>query len=290
MVSADVNGITIEYEVRGEGEPLLLIMGLAGQLIDWPDPFVDLFVDAGYQVIRFDNRDIGLSTQTTWTPPSQTKMLAGLLTRRPLKGVGYTLSDMASDTAGLLDSLGIDAAHVLGVSMGGMIGQELAIDHPDRVRSLCSIMSNTGDRRHGSASRRLLAKLARQQPVSREDAAEATVETFRLISGPHFDADGYRDMAQRRVERSWNPGGVARQTAAVAGSRDRTKLLGSVQAPTLVIHGLLDRLVKPSGGIATARAVPGSRLLAFPDMAHDLPLPRWPEMKSAIIDNIGRAA
>lgn len=289
MANVDVNGVTLEYDVSGEGEPLLLVMGLGAQLTAWPDDFVALFVEQGFQVIRFDNRDIGLSTQTRWTPPPQAKMMRAMLTRKPLQDVPYTMSDMANDAIGLLDFLAIEHAHVMGVSMGGMIAQELAIMFPQRIRSLCSIMSNTGDRKNGGIAASLLPKVARQPVASRETAAERAVETYRLISGPHFDESEFRILAQAAVDRSYTPGGVARQTAAIAASRDRTELLGSVTAPTLVIHGLLDRLVKPSGGEATAKAIPAARLLAFPDMGHDLPRPRWSEMRDQIVLNARRS-
>ncbi len=290
MASVQANGMTIEYDIRGEGEPILFIMGLAGQLVDWPEEFVDLFVEQGYQVIRFDNRDIGLSTQTDWQPPSEAKMMGAFAARRPLKNVGYTLIDMADDAAGLLDALGIASAHVVGASMGGMIAQELAIGHPGKVRSICSIMSNTGDRRNGGIAGSLMAKLGRRKPPTRQTAVEASVDMFRLIAGPHYDPVVHRQIMELNIERSFTPAGVARQTAAIAGSRNRTPLLGSVTAPTLVIHGLVDPLVKPSGGVATAKAIPGARLLAFPDMGHDLPRPRWFEMRDAIVENCRRGA
>lgn len=289
MPRVDANGISIEYDSRGEGEPILFVMGLAGQLIDWPDEFVDLFADRGYRVIRFDNRDVGLSTQTTWTPPKQTAAIRSLVTRRPLKNVGYTLTDMAADAAALIDALDIDSAHIVGASMGGMIAQELAIEHPAKVRSVCSIMSNPGDRKTGGITARLLGKLLRRKPPTLDTAIEDAVELFQLISGPHFDPIEYREQAQLQVNRSFTPEGVARQTAAIAGSRDRTELLTTVEAPMLVIHGLVDPLVKPSGGVATAKAVPGARLVAFPDMAHDLPRPRWPELRDTILTNFERA-
>ena len=289
MANLEANGVTIEYDVRGEGEPIIFVMGLAGQLIDWPADFVDLFVERGYQAIRFDNRDIGLSSQSTWDPPSQAKTMAGMLSGRGLDGVGYTMQTMAADAVGLLEGLGIDQAHVVGASMGGMIAQEMAIGHRARVRSLCSIMSNTGDRRSGGIAAPLMAKLARRKPPTLASAVEDSVQLFGLISGPHFDPDEHRQWARDQVARSFTPEGVARQTAAIAASRNRTKLLASVAAPTLVVHGLIDPLVKPSGGIATAKAVPGSRLLAIPDMGHDLPRPRWAELRDAIIENFRRA-
>jgi len=289
MASVDVNGITIEYEVAGSGEPLLMVMGLGGQLTAWNDEFVELFVNQGFQVIRFDNRDIGLSTQTNVPLPPRKKVMQSFLTRRPLQDVAYTVPDMADDAAGLLRSLNIEKAHVMGVSMGGMIAQEIAIRHPEMVLSLCSIMSNTGDRKNGGIAASLIPKMLRDEAPTRENAVDLAVETFRSISGPHFDADEYRVVASAAVERSFTPGGVARQTAAIAASRDRTPLLAAVTVPTLVIHGLQDRLVKPSGGEATASAIPSARLLAFPDMAHDLPRPRWQEMCDAIIANTRRA-
>jgi len=288
MSNVMANGMQIEYEVRGEGEPLLLVMGLAGQLIDWPDEFVDLFIDRGFKVITFDNRDIGLSTQTEWTPPSRRRSIAATAMRRKLKNVGYTLEDMAADAAGLLEALSIDSAHIVGISMGGMIAQEMAIGFPSRVRSVCSIMSNTGDRKHGLIAPRLIAKAGKMKPPTPETAVDDSVEVFRLISGPHFDEIRMREMAEAAFKRNFMPMGVARQTAAIGGSRDRTELLGSVTAPTLVVHGLIDPLVLPSGGVATAKAIPGSRLLAFADMAHDLPRARWSEIADAITANCQR--
>ena len=190
--------------------------------------------------------------------------------------------------AKMLDALDIGSAHVVGASVGGMIAQEMAISHPDKVSSVCSIMSNTGDRKNGGISGRLVATIGRSVVPTRETAVEHAVKLFGLISGPHYDPELCRSQATWQVERSFTPAGVARQTAAIAASRDRTELLRSVTAPTLVIHGLTDPLVKPSGGVATATAVPGSRLLNFPDMGHDLPRPRWHEIRNAIVDNTRR--
>ncbi len=289
MASIEANGITIEYEVHGEGDPLLLVQGLSGQLIDWPDEFVAMLVTDGFQVIRFDNRDTGLSTEFDWEPPSQVKTVVRSLARRPTKA-GYLLSDMAADAAGLLDALGIDQAHVVGVSMGGMIAQSLTIEHAAKVRSLTSIMSNTGDRKNGKISGRLIARLIRLPKPTRENAVDRSVEIFAAISGPAFDATEYRSLAEQGVERSYREEGVARQTAAFLASADRTAALGGVTAPTLVVHGMVDPLVKPSGGVATAKAVPGSRLVMYPDMGHDLPRARWPELVAEIRRNADRAA
>jgi pimeloyl-ACP methyl ester carboxylesterase len=288
MASIEANGITIEYDVRGEGEPLLLVMGLSGQLIDWPDDFVDLLVAEGFQVIRFDNRDAGLSTEFDWIPPSRARSAAALLARRRPRA-GYLIADMAADAASLLRVLDIGPAHVVGVSMGGMIAQTMAIEHSDLVRSLTSIMSNTGNNRHGLPHRRVLIKLSRLAPPTIETAEESSLSVYRLIAGPEADDELFRKQARASLERSFRPSGVLRQTAAIVASPDRTPGLQQIRVPTVVIHGLADPLVKPSGGIATARAIQGSRLLMFPEMGHDMPRPRWPEMVTAITQNAARA-
>ncbi|MGK2930062.1 MAG: alpha/beta fold hydrolase [Acidimicrobiales bacterium] len=287
MASVDVNGITLEYERRGAGEPLLLVMGLAAQLTAWPDDFVAGLVGRGFDVIRFDNRDAGLSSECDWEPPSPIRSFLRKLFRRPIE-TGYLIDDLADDAAGLLEALDIDAAHVVGASMGGMIAQALAIRHEHRVRSLTSIMSNPGDG-SGSAAAKVLLKLARRGKPRRERAVDQTVATFRAISGPHFDEAEYRPLAEAAVARSYRPDGTARQTAAIMASPDRTAYLEMLRTPTLVVHGLVDPLVRPSGGTATAKAVPGSRLLMFPDMGHDLPAPRLDEIVEAIAVNAQRA-
>jgi pimeloyl-ACP methyl ester carboxylesterase len=281
MPQVHANGITIEYEQHGVGDPLLLVMGLGGQLTDWPEGFVDELVGAGFQVITFDNRDIGLSTEFDWTPPKQARAVLGALAKRPARA-GYTIVDMAADAAGLLDALEIESAHVVGMSMGGMIAQQLTIDHPAKVRSLTSIMSNPGDGKSGRVAGKVMAKMARMSRPTKETAAVRSVEAFLLWSGPHFDPAEHLARAEAGIERSFRPTGTERQTAAIMASPDRTPGLRRVTVPTLVIHGLVDKLVKPSGGIATAAAVPRSTLVMYPDMGHDLPRPRWSEMAAAI--------
>lgn len=288
MASVEANGITIEYEVYGKGEPLLLVMGLGGQLTDWGPETIEAFAGRGFKVIAFDNRDIGLSTEFDWEPPTQAQSLRNLVLRRK-PDAGYHIEDMANDAAGLLDALAIDSAHVVGMSMGGMISQSLTINHPQRVRSLTSIMSNTGDGRNGRPSKRLIAAVARMGQPEPENLLDHSVRMFEMLSGPHFDAERHRERTIESFNRSFRPQGIGRQTAAIAASPDRTEALRSVTQPTLVIHGLRDRLVTKSGGIATARAVPHSRLLMFPDMAHDLPLPRIDEIVDAIAHNAARA-
>ena len=289
MASVEAStGITIEYDIRGEGEPILFVMGLGGQLIDWSEEFVDLFVARGYQVIRFDNRDAGLSSQTDWEPPSTRKSMLSMLSRRPLRDVGYTVEDMAVDAAQLLGVLNIDSAHVVGISMGGMIAQAMAVNHPNKVRSLCSIASKPGDRRSGGIALSLIRRFRKRPEPTPENAVDESLRMFRAISGDHFDAKRHRLNATTSVQRSFTPKGTARQAAAIGASPDRTRRLAQVTVPTLVIHGMKDPLVKPSGGIATARAIPSSRLLMLPDMGHDLPRPRWQELCDAIVANIER--
>lgn len=289
MASVSANGITIEYEEHGDGDPLLLVMGLGGQLVDWPQGLVDTLVAAGFRVIRFDNRDIGLSTEFVDTPPPTPGQIAkSAILRRPMASA-YRLSDMARDAVGLLDALGVPSAHIAGMSMGGMIAQTVAIEHPSRVRSLTSIMSTTGDRRVGRPKLSLIRRFARRTVPTRETAVEVAMETFRAISGPTFDEVEARQLITASVARSFRPAGTARQTAAILASPDRTPALRRLRVPTLVVHGMLDPLVQPSGGIATAEAVPGSRLLMFNDMAHDLPHTRWGEITDAVSVNAARA-
>ena len=288
MAAVQANGITIEYEEQGSGEPLLLVMGLGGQLTDWPQEFVDVIAERGFRVIRHDNRDSGLSTEFTGPAPTNWQIAKSVLFRRPMSSQ-YLLGDMADDAVALLTALGIDSAHVVGVSMGGMIAQTMAIQHPTRVRSLTSIMSTTGNRRVGQPTMRLIRKFARRKPPTSATAIDDAVVTFREICGPTFDEHEFRVMAKASIERSFRPVGTGRQTAAVLASGDRTGALGGLDVPTLVVHGLVDPLVRPSGGIATADAIRGSRLLMFNDMGHDLPRTRWDETADAIAANAARA-
>ena len=293
MTSAQLGDVTIEYELDGpdDGEPMLLVMGLGAQLVAWPRDLVDGLADRGFRVISMDNRDIGLSTKTDTPAPTRAALFKAFAHRRYAQS-DYLLSDMAADAAALLDHLDVGAAHVVGVSMGGMIAQQLTIDHPERVLSLCSIMSNTGNRRHGAIAPRLLPTMAvsmtTPRPADPEEAARLGVAGFRLIAGPHFDEDEIAVMVRMAVERNINPLGTIRQLLAIQASPDRTAGLRDVRVPTLVVHGLLDQLVMPSGGIATARAVPGSKLVMFPDMAHDLPRPRRAEIVEEITRNAER--
>jgi len=207
---------------------------------------------------------------------------------------GYLIDDMAADTVGLLDALAVDRAHIVGFSMGGMIAQAVAINAPERTASLTSISSTTGNRRVGAPRGSLLRAAMRRPVPSRTEGGEAAIDAavswFEYIGGPTFDREEFRVLAKSSVERSYRPGGVARQLAAILGSPDRTSALRDLSLPTVVIHGLLDPLVRPSGGLATARAVPGSRLLMFNDMGHDLPSTRWREIAQALRQNADRAS
>jgi pimeloyl-ACP methyl ester carboxylesterase len=276
--------ITLCYEAFGDpADPtILLVAGLGQQLVSWPQELCDGLVARGFHVVRFDNRDVGRSTRIASPPPAPPKMLL----RRFPPGQ-YDLSDMAADAAGLLRALERDAAHVVGVSMGGMIGQMLAAEHPQLVRSLVSVMSTTGARRTGrpapSTWRLMLAKPSRERDV----AIERTVRMFRHI-GSHgfpFDEAGVRELAARAFDRGHDPAGTARQLAAIVKSGDRTAALRRIAAPTLVVHGDRDRMVHPSGARATARAIPGARLETVEGMGHDLPAGALPRLAALIADH-----
>lgn len=289
MVAVQTNGITIEYDEQGSGEPLLLIMGLGGQLVDWPQRLIGHLTGLGFRVIRFDNRDIGLSTEFTGVAPPTRRQLAKAVTAGRPMPAAYLLSDMAADAAGLLDALGVERAHVVGMSMGGMIAQQFAIDAPGRVSSLVSIMSTTGSRRVGRPTTKVARMSLRRPAEDPDEATDRAVEFFREISGPRFDEAEFRATAKADYERSFRPEGTARQLAAIVASGDRTAALRQLDVPTQVIHGLVDTLVRPSGGIATAQAIPGSRLLMFNDMGHDLPGTRHEEIAQAVAANAARA-
>jgi pimeloyl-ACP methyl ester carboxylesterase len=285
------NGIEIEVETTGRGEPLLLIMGLGAQLVHWPDGFVDALVERDFQVIRFDNRDSGGSTHFGHVKIGNIrKTMAKAILGRPI-AAPYTLVDMADDAALVLSALGLESAHVVGASMGGMIAQTLAITHPQRVRSLTSIMSTPGGRRHMFAKPRALRALL--EPPARDKAryVENTAALFSTISGTRHRASPaeIRRMAARAWARGVDPRGVARQLTAIFASPPRAGALGFVRVPTTVIHGSDDPLILPSAGRATARAIPGARFRLFEGMGHDLPESLWTEIVAEIEDTARRA-
>lgn len=260
----------------GGGEPLLLVMGLSGQMTWWDDQFCTELARAGFYVIRFDNRDIGRSTKLTDEPVSRRQLARaffGLSVHAP-----YSIDDMAADAFGLLDELGVTSAHVFGVSMGGMIGQSMALAHPGRVRSLTSMMSTTGRRTVGWQSPRMLPRLLAPAPKTLEELVDFNIGSWRLISSPGypFDEADFRRRAIDSLQRGRSGTGIMRQMLAVLTQPDRTEALGGLEIPSLVIHGLQDRMVHVSGGRATALAIPGSRLLLVPGMGHDLPPELWP--------------
>jgi len=281
--------LDIAYERFGDPElpPVLLLMGLGTQMLGWPDGFCDALVARGVHVIRADNRDIGLSSHLSDAPaPDLAAIFRGDTSSAP-----YTLSDMAGDTVGLLDALGLDSAHVIGASMGGMIAQTMAIEHPRRVRSLTSIMSTTGDPSVGQATRQAMAALMSPPATTRDEAIDRTVSILRVIGSPGFELDeaDVRWRAGLAFDRAHDPAGVARQLAAIAASGDRTAALRSVSVPTLVLHGADDPLVNVSGGRATARAIPGAELLVFDGMGHHLSRELWGEIARHIGELVARA-
>jgi pimeloyl-ACP methyl ester carboxylesterase len=279
---ADVGrGISLAYERIGDtgAEPLVLVAGLGQQLHSWPDAFCAELAGRGLEVIRFDNRDAGRSTHPRFRPASLPAMFAG---RFPPEQ--YDLKDMAADTVGLLDALGLDRVHLAGVSMGGMISQSVAALHPARVRTLTSIMSTTGSRLIGRPAFSTLRLMGGKPPKSREEAVESAVKMFRHISshGFPFDEAHVRERAGTGWDRDPTAGGVGRQLGAILKSGNRTPWLQKITAPTLVIHGDRDRMVHPTGGAATARAIPGARLETVRGMGHDLPEGAWPKLLDLI--------
>jgi pimeloyl-ACP methyl ester carboxylesterase len=286
---APVNGIEIAYQEVGDPDapPLLLVMGLGTQMLGWDEEFCALLAERGFRVVRFDNRDIGHSTMLeSGGVPSRLDLFLG---RR--ESAAYLLSDMATDTIGLMDHLGIESAHVVGASMGGMIGQTLAIEHPERVRSLVSIMSTTGSRRVGTPTLKAFGALLAKAPKGRDAYIERIVKTFKLIGSPAYPMDEprFRELAGRLYDRSHNPKGVLRQMHAIGASGDRTAALRELKLPVTVIHGTRDPLVRPSGGRATAQAIPGARLRIVEGMGHDLPRALWLTFIGEIADTASRA-
>jgi pimeloyl-ACP methyl ester carboxylesterase len=286
---APANGIEIAYETFGKPEDpaLLLVMGLGCQLILWDEELCRMFADRGFYVIRFDNRDIGLSSKIEGGPqPNVMAAIAG-----DASSASYTLEDMAGDVAGLLDHLGIEAAHLVGVSMGGMIAQQLAISHPERVLSLTSIMSTTGNPEVGQPLPQAIPALVGPSPSDRAGYVDFSVQVFKTIGSPGYppEEEWLRRMAEASFDRCHYPVGFMRQLVGIIASGDRTAALANVRVPTLVIHGEDDPLITVSGGEATARAIPGAKLMKVPGMGHDMPRELWPQFVDAIVANAERA-
>ncbi|WP_344416329.1 alpha/beta hydrolase [Amycolatopsis minnesotensis] len=280
-----VGGIDLCYETFGDrgARPLLLVMGLGGQMTWWEDEFCEQLAERDFFVIRFDNRDTGRSTALH----GRSSLVKSYL----LRSSPYPLTEMADDAAGLLQALDVPAAHVAGVSMGGMICQSLAIRHPGRVRSLTSIMSTTGSRRVGLPHPKVLSSMLAAPPKDRDGYAESLLRTFRTIGSPGFpfDEPRLRARALRSFDRGLNAAGTARHLSAILAAGDRTPGLRELRIPALVIHGARDPLVNPSGGKATAKAIPGAELDLVPGMGHDMPREVWPRLIDGIARTAGRA-
>ena len=273
MPQALANGIQLEYETFGspEGRPLLLTMGLGGQLILWDEAFCEALADRGHYVVRYDNRDVGLSTK--FEEAGAPDLMSMMLNPDSAPEPAYTLDDMAADGVGLLDALGLESAHVCGASMGGMIVQTMALRHAGRVRSMTSIMSTTGNKDLPPADPSVSARLMMDPPQNREEAIVRAVETLKIIGSPGFDFDevAVRDTAARGYDRCFLPSGQARQLAAIVAQPNRAPELEKLDLPTLVVHGLSDPLVPVEGGKQTAAAIPGAELWLVEGMGHNLP-------------------
>lgn len=281
-------GMRLCYRTSGDpdAEPFVLIMGLGQQLHAWPSAFCDALASRGHYVVRFDNRDAGRSSRSPYGAPT----VLQLLTRR-FPQTQYTLADMAEDAAGLIAEIGLDSAHIVGASMGGMIGQALAARHPERVRTLTSIMSTTGASRVGRPAFSTWRRMAAPAPSDPARWLERTVDMWRHIGSHGFPFDEVHVRAVARE--SWERGGgaalragAARQLAAILKSGDRTGELRRITAPTLVIHGDRDRMVHPTGAMATVRAIPGARLQTIVGMGHDLPAGAWPQLMALITEHV----
>jgi pimeloyl-ACP methyl ester carboxylesterase len=276
------------YEEFGDpaNETVLLVMGLGMQMLGWDEEFCEQLAGRGFHVVRFDNRDVGLSSKGT----GRVNVRAGLL---GFTGTAtYDLDDMAADGAGLLGALGVDSAHVVGASMGGMIGQQLAARFPARVRSLCSIMASTGRRKLSTTPRpEAMMTLLRPPASTRDEFVEGTVRIFETIGSPRFppDPERIRERAARSYDRCFYPIGTARQLMAVLASGNRTRHLRSIDAPTVVIHGCEDKLVPAQAGRDVSDAISGARLELIEGMGHDLPMPLWPRFQNLIEENAGRS-
>lgn len=279
------NGLEIAYETFGRpADPaLVLIMGLGTQMIAWPDEMCRDLADRGRFVVRYDNRDCGLSTHLAGIPaPSIGEIV---MRRRPPP---YRIDDMAADCVGLIDALGLSRVELVGASMGGFIAQTVALQHPERIRTLTLMMTSTGSRLVGQARPKLAPRLLRRRAAASDRAAAGAmvVETFGLIGSGGYprDEDYLRDLGARSYDRSYDPAGYLRQLAAVTAQPDRTRDLSRITVPTLVLHGLHDPLVRFSGGVALARAIPGARLVGFSGMGHDLPRALWPVFVNEITE------
>lgn len=279
---AHLDGVDIAYETFGDPShpTILLVMGLGTQMLGYHESLCEMLADAGHHVVRFDNRDSGLSTHWPERPLSLPGMVMG-------RNAPYAIADMARDAEQLVDHLGIDRFHLVGTSMGGFIAQTMAIERPDRLRSLTLVMTSTGSRRVGRPTPAILARMARaEEPVDRAAAIEANVETYRIIGSPDLDEDDIRRVAGWSWDRRPRGTGRARQLAAILSQPNRTPLLRTLDVPTLVVHGLADPLVTPSGGLALARIIPGATFIGHQGMGHDLTRSMWRSLGRDLLRHI----
>ena len=294
MAKINANGIQIEFDTfgRADGSPLLLIAGLSCQLIHWDAALCEQLARRGHYVIRFDNRDVGLSSKIDEAgEPDIMKTIEALMMGEPVNPP-YTIEDMADDAIGLLDALSIEKAHICGMSMGGMIAQTIAVNYPQRVLSLISIYSNMGDPEDPHPKPEAFELITTPLPEEREANIEHTMKLFRTITGPGFpfDEEWHRNIAAKAYDRGFYPQGLARQFVAILTQKNRRSALASVTVPTLVVHGTADPLVPVECGKKTAAAIPGAELMIIDGMGHDIPHGgAWPQIVDAIVDHIHRA-
>ena len=291
MPQATANSINIEYESFGDSSDpvILLIMGLGMQMIAWPEQFCSELASRGYRVIRYDNRDTGFSTKfDDKKTPNVASLVMRSLLRLPIR-VPYTLVDMADDAVGLLDALGVDTAHIVGASMGGMIAQNVAARHPQRVSSLTSVMSTSGHRSLPGPDR-LVSRhifLSGRNVDDREAVIARSMRTIELIGSPAYpvDEEKRREMGAMSFDRCFFPSGFVRHVGAIIKDGDRRSRLRTIAAPTLVIHGREDPLVPLAGGIDTAKHIPGAQLEIIDGMGHNFPVELWPQIIGLIADH-----
>jgi len=284
-------GMELEYDTFGSPDDptLLLVMGFTAQMTAWDDSFCRLLADGGYHVVRFDNCDCGLSTKLDGQTVDLGELMTAVFSGQPVPAVPYTLSDMAADAIGLLDHLGIERAHIMGASMGGMIVQTMAIEHPTRVRSMVSVMSMPGEPDVGQPAPEVAAVLLSPPATDRQGYIDDSPKWMVWQSKKYRDEQKVKENAAASFDRSFYPDGGPRQMAAIYASGARTEALQQLDVPTLVIHGRDDTLITPSGGLRTAELIPGAHLLLVADMGHDMPEPLWPLFVDSIHGHLRRA-
>jgi pimeloyl-ACP methyl ester carboxylesterase len=292
MAKVKANNIEIEYDTFGDpsGEPLLLIMGLGSQMISWVPELCELFVQKGFYAIRFDNRDVGLSTK--FDDVGVPNVMQAVNKARNGEDIDppYTLEDMADDAVGLLDALNIEKAHVCGASMGSMIAQVIAYRHPSRILSLVSIMGSTGNPELPEPKPEAMQVLVVPMPSKKERYLKESVKRWRVLWGSYpYDEELRKELAEQAYNRSFYPDGQTRQLIAILANGDRREKLKDIKVPTLVIHGKEDPLVPMEGGIDTSKNIPGAELLLIDKMGHSLPPEVWPKVISAITENASKA-